>query len=339
MIVPIAVAPALLVQPAALLDILAPVTESSVAVDVVDLGVVSPAEEVTAEARIRNVSWRGIPLSAPQSDCGCATIQQSPQFLPAGDEARIGVRLAAPGSPGEFTRSITFGALGTNIKWIGIFRGEVDADVWAEPSRVDMRANFGETAEADIAIGHRDDVSLVRVAASSPTLNIVSERPIKGGTMIRVRAPAVDQPSLKQTIDVFTTGDASSPRLRVPVNCQADPPFTCVPSQLDMGELGIEPADWFETAVVKQTVAVMLRPGVLPDDIQIEAMCAYINAVKSVVNEATLRIELSMDVSEMSDVSNATLLRVKAKQRNYAWDLRAVRSNINRLGSARSTQE
>jgi hypothetical protein len=153
------------------LSLLAPVTRSSLAFSPAELGRLGPGETRAMACPIRNQSRRVLRLSPPKVSCGCVSLSNGLSVLRPGESKVLQFSYHAPGIPRKVEETIRLEATDfPDLSWVIPVRGQVSADVWAEPNVVELITDGPEAPEAIVRIHHDERTFLGEIRADSPVI-------------------------------------------------------------------------------------------------------------------------------------------------------------------------
>ena len=222
----------------------APPPADALIVEDVELGELRVGERRTFTVRIRNTHGRPVDLGTAKVSCGCITRGDAERVVPAHGSVTFPFEIAAPAQPGPVVKSVAFtSAADPDLHWTAAVRGEVVADVWAEPGGLlfTLPHDAGEQAvpppPRTLTLRWRAGSGPSRWSAG-PSLEVREVARDAGSLRLEVRPTprAVREADRsggagRATLAVLST-DGKENTLVIPVRWERKPPLLCRPPVL-----------------------------------------------------------------------------------------------------------
>jgi hypothetical protein len=223
----------------------------------------------------------------------------------------IEISIQTPASPGELLRTVSFTAADhPELVWQVSLSGQVKADVWAEPSAVDVVLSPGESVNRLVAVRHSNDAAVGRIKSYSPAVRILDSWPVENGRMVKLEIElpeGIDAFPEENKLLVFTEESNEPPCLEIPVVCKARPTITFFPEvlKLDLDELSQQ-----STESVRQTVLITLPASSSTRSLDVDPLVSWIEAEIEPISDSDYVVSLVITPQRVPNDLSTPILSV-----------------------------
>jgi hypothetical protein len=306
-LVPVIMSPTLVVCYELGLNLLAPVAASSLIVSPIKLGDVQPGENRALACAVTNQSSRTVRLLAPKVSCGCLSQSNGATVLAPGQSRTLSFSFVAPESPGTVNQYVLLQSEDfPDLYWKIDVRGQVSADVWAVPAKVDLIMSDRGFAETTVFVHHAGH-PLGEIVAGSSEIQIEPLEEKNGIRPIKVVVSPTGKGVSKSgsaALTIMETEDKGKEILRIPVTWRLPSLMAWVPTKLSIVD--------FHGSVgeIKQTIAIRGLSESEQKRLKVEPLESWVrvdgkNAVGSI-----LQLQLVFDPSAMPERFDQGILRL-----------------------------
>ena len=236
----------------------------------VDLGDFRPNEKREIVVQIRNKGFRTLALRPPRSSCGCMSMDDESVTLLPFTSHDISFEITVASLPGKFRRSILLQSRDfPDLNWQVEVRGEVVAQVWAQPTTLELCSQRDKVARGSVAI---------HTTRAGCLANFIEIEAVESGVEFSLREAGEDilwidsifrpdnttSPGQVDTLSLRDVSDGAE-LLRIPVKWRPQQPYECVPRRIDLGDLDSQSAQFTRTVLI-----AMQSPDVAVQIVELE---------------------------------------------------------------------
>jgi hypothetical protein len=250
---------------------------------------------------VRNRSAATIGLNPPKMSCGCVAGPVQAFEVQAKGEQRLEFAITAPESPGEFTRHVAFTLVDSPAPhWDVTVAGAVEADVWAQPSQLQMLYAPGESPSATLTVHRKANMDITNFETASDLLNV--EVMYTDQTTHQLRA-SVNTPTSAGSATLRVRG-GNEYWLTIPISWAERPAFHFFPARLAISKDHVLAGD------LSKQLTLLLRESPKEASFKSEALAPWVRIAETDMSATRILLQLQLDAREIPADFAGPILRV-----------------------------